>query len=164
VDLIINAIQTIALAVTWFMSRNHLLGEPQPDQGGDSTPISDEVRQGFEFEGGISILILLSLWCLHVCTPCRNWLLEMDHVSQLSGLSNRALALSPQIALLCACGVVLFLLVDPSLRPSYQHGRWCHELWIGFNTHDVPSQSRSGSWKAYCASQRGRRRIHLSQF
>ncbi|GJJ75838.1 inositol phosphorylceramide synthase regulatory subunit [Entomortierella parvispora] len=66
VDLIINAIQTIALAVTWFISRNHLLGEPQPDQGGDSTPISDEVRQGFEFEGGISILILLSLWCLHL--------------------------------------------------------------------------------------------------
>ncbi|KAF9083710.1 hypothetical protein BGX29_002939 [Mortierella sp. GBA35] len=68
IDLIINAIQTIALAVTWFMTRNHLLGEPQPDQGGDptTTPISDEVRQGFQFEGGISILILTSLWCLHL--------------------------------------------------------------------------------------------------
>ncbi|KAF9354673.1 hypothetical protein BGX34_010883 [Mortierella sp. NVP85] len=68
VDLIINAIQTIALAVTWFMSRNHLLSGPQPDQGGDpsTTPISDEVRQGFEFEGGISIMILLALWCLHL--------------------------------------------------------------------------------------------------
>ncbi|KAF9578856.1 hypothetical protein BGW38_005144, partial [Lunasporangiospora selenospora] len=70
-DLIINAIQTIALAVTWFMSRNHLLGGsvPQEDtQVGEppKTPISDEVRQGFQFEGGISILILLSLWCLHL--------------------------------------------------------------------------------------------------
>ncbi|KAF9937010.1 hypothetical protein KVV02_004676 [Mortierella alpina] len=67
VDLLINAIQTIALAVTWFMSRNQLLGEPQPDQDDSTTtPISDEVRQGFQFEGGISILILLSLWCLHL--------------------------------------------------------------------------------------------------
>lgn len=67
VDLLINAIQTIALAVTWFMSRNQLLGEPQPDQEDPTTtPISDEVRQGFQFEGGISILILLSLWCLHL--------------------------------------------------------------------------------------------------
>ncbi|KAF9950609.1 hypothetical protein BGZ72_007760 [Mortierella alpina] len=67
VDLFINAIQTIALAVTWFMSRNQLLGEPQPDQeDSTTTPISDEVRQGFQFEGGISILILLSLWCLHL--------------------------------------------------------------------------------------------------
>jgi hypothetical protein len=68
IDLIINAIQTIILAVTWFMTRNDLLGEPQPDQAGDptTTPISDDVRQGFQFEGGISILILLSLWCLHV--------------------------------------------------------------------------------------------------
>ncbi|CAO3563421.1 unnamed protein product [Mortierella alpina] len=48
VDLLINAIQTIALARS------------------STTPISDEVRQGFEFEGGISILILLSLWCLHL--------------------------------------------------------------------------------------------------
>lgn len=65
-DLIINAIQTIALAVTWFMSRNDLL-TPHPDQSDDSsTPISDEVRQDFQFEGGISILILLGLWCLHV--------------------------------------------------------------------------------------------------
>lgn len=65
-DLIINAIQTIALAVTWFMSRNDLL-TPHPDQSDDSsTPISDEIRQDFQFEGGISILILLSLWCLHV--------------------------------------------------------------------------------------------------
>ncbi|KAF9919774.1 hypothetical protein FBU30_010547 [Linnemannia zychae] len=68
VDLIINAVMTIGLAVTWFMSRNDLLGGPQPDQGSDpsTTPISDEVRQGFQFEGGISILILLSLWCLHL--------------------------------------------------------------------------------------------------
>jgi len=65
-DLIINAIQTIALAVTWFMSRNDLL-TPHPDDDSSSTPISDEVRQDFQFEGGISILILLSLWCLHVC-------------------------------------------------------------------------------------------------
>ncbi|KAG0350221.1 hypothetical protein BG005_010260 [Podila minutissima] len=65
-DLIINAIQTIALAVTWFMSRNDLL-TPHPDQSDDSsTPISDEVRQDFQFEGGISILILLGLWCLHL--------------------------------------------------------------------------------------------------
>ncbi|KAF8949148.1 hypothetical protein BGZ46_005190 [Entomortierella lignicola] len=68
VDLIINAIQTIALAASWFMSRNTLLEGPQPDQEGDQTsvPISDDVRKGFEFEGGISILILLSLWCLHL--------------------------------------------------------------------------------------------------
>ncbi|KAF9912643.1 hypothetical protein BX616_010285 [Lobosporangium transversale] len=66
VDLIINAVQTTALAVTWFMSRNHLLGEAQPDGDGDSTPISDDVRKGFEFEGGISIIILLGLWCLHL--------------------------------------------------------------------------------------------------
>ncbi|KAG0000501.1 hypothetical protein BGZ80_001834 [Entomortierella chlamydospora] len=67
VDLIINAIQTIALAATWFMSRNTLLEEPQPDQGNQATtPISDDVRKGFEFEGGISILILTSLWCLHL--------------------------------------------------------------------------------------------------
>ncbi|KAF9430188.1 hypothetical protein BGZ94_007972 [Podila epigama] len=67
-DLIINAIETIALAVTWFMSRNHLLA-PSPDQSSDdstTSPISDEVREGFQFEGGISILILLSLWCLHL--------------------------------------------------------------------------------------------------
>ncbi|KAF9116085.1 hypothetical protein BGX27_004882 [Mortierella sp. AM989] len=67
VDLIINAIQTIALAATWFMSRNTLLEGPQPDQGDQATtPISDDVRKGFEFEGGISILILLGLWCLHL--------------------------------------------------------------------------------------------------
>ncbi|KAF9175581.1 hypothetical protein BGX21_004849 [Mortierella sp. AD011] len=67
VDLIINAIQTIALAATWFMSRNTLLEGPQPDQGDQATtPISDDVRKGFEFEGGISILILTSLWCLHL--------------------------------------------------------------------------------------------------
>ncbi|KAF9431570.1 hypothetical protein BGZ76_000138 [Entomortierella beljakovae] len=69
VDLVINAIQTIALAAAWFMSRNTLLESPQPDQGdqGDqnTTIISDDVRKGFEFEGGISILILLGLWCLH---------------------------------------------------------------------------------------------------
>ncbi|KAF9343091.1 hypothetical protein BGX26_006276 [Mortierella sp. AD094] len=67
VDLIINAIQTIALAATWFMSRNTLLEGPQPDQGDQTTtPISDDVRKGFEFEGGISILILIGLWCLHL--------------------------------------------------------------------------------------------------
>ncbi|KAK3846001.1 MAG: Inositolphosphorylceramide synthase subunit Kei1-domain-containing protein [Linnemannia gamsii] len=68
IDLIINAIQTIFMAVTWFMTRNDLLGEPQPDQNGEptSTPITDEVRQDFQFEGGISILILLALWCLHL--------------------------------------------------------------------------------------------------
>ncbi|KAF9308188.1 hypothetical protein BGZ91_007921 [Linnemannia elongata] len=68
IDLIINAVQTIILAVTWFMTRNDLLGEPQPDQAGDSTstPITDDVRQDFQFEGGISILILLALWCLHL--------------------------------------------------------------------------------------------------
>ncbi|KAG0314027.1 hypothetical protein BGZ99_008427 [Dissophora globulifera] len=69
-DLLINAVQTIALAVTWFMSRNHLLNEPQPDDSATdpstTTPMTDEVRQGFEFEGGISIMILLALWCLHL--------------------------------------------------------------------------------------------------
>ncbi|KAF9142549.1 hypothetical protein BGX30_002693 [Mortierella sp. GBA39] len=68
IDLVINAVQTIILAVTWFMTRNDLLGKPQPDQAGDptTTPITDDVRQDFQFEGGISILILLALWCLHL--------------------------------------------------------------------------------------------------
>ncbi|KAG0267000.1 hypothetical protein BG011_009748 [Mortierella polycephala] len=68
VDLIINAVQTTALAVAWFMARNELLGEPQPDQDGNpaTTPISDEIRRDFRFESGISMLILLGLWCLHL--------------------------------------------------------------------------------------------------
>ncbi|KAG0223521.1 hypothetical protein BGW42_005824 [Actinomortierella wolfii] len=72
-DLAVSAVQTITLAATWFVSRDRLL-DPQPDdQGEPQTPISDQVRQGFQFEGGISILILLALWCLHLYFALAVW-------------------------------------------------------------------------------------------
>ncbi|KAG0251936.1 hypothetical protein DFQ27_008419 [Actinomortierella ambigua] len=72
-DLAVSAVQTIALAVTWFMTRDRLF-DPQPDdQGEPQTPVSDEVRQGFQFEGGISILILLALWFLHLYFALAIW-------------------------------------------------------------------------------------------
>lgn len=92
------------------------------------------------------------LWCL------------MDLCSFLSILFSNLLSrllFMRHIAVLCVSGVVVLVLADPPVRSSFQHGRWRHELGIRFDTYDVPPQDRTGSRKAHCPPQRGRRRIYL---